>query len=353
MKIIFIRIISRILAYIIALTYPAGAWQVGGSNSYFYPWDESCVYSSSEFAVEIAKDPDRDFVILNIADVQLLSINAVLASGKLSEKIMDKLVKEIQPDLITLSGDNSWGATACKKLVEKVDSYGIPWAPVMGNHDENFVVSEFWTAYQLYSAENCLFEFGPDNMGYGNYIINITENGRIIHTLFLMDTHADTDLIYGEGLTKRQLSWYKWAVEGIESEEGRTVGSSVIMHIPIPEFAEAWISVHDKYGKLVEPYASAPYCYCMELINCPLLNSGFFDLCKKLGSTKNIIVGHDHVNCFSIDYEGITLTYAMKLGLGGYFDPRLNGGTVLTVDSDGKTQTDYVYVDPMSVIKSK
>lgn len=347
---IIIRIISRILAYVIMLTYPVGAWQVGGSDSFFYHWDNDIAYSSAEYAIEIEKDPDKDFVILNIADVQLLSVNAVLATGKLSERIMDKLVKDVQPDLITLSGDNSWGATACIKLVEKVDSYGIPWAPVMGNHDENFVISEFWTAYQLCKAENCLFEFGPDNMGYGNYIINITENGKAVHTLFMMDTHADIDLKYGEGLTERQLEWYKWAVEGIKDENGRTVDSTVIMHIPIPEFKDAWQSVHDENGELIEPYKNDPFCYCLEDVSCPDRNVGFFDLCKQLGSTKNIIVGHDHVNCFSIEYEGITLTYSMKLGLGGYFSYKLNGGTVLTVDSAGSAKTEYVYVDPLSVL---
>lgn len=348
----FAKLISRILAFVFSVTFPLGAWQVGGNDSFFYHWDESCVYSSEEYAIEMEKDEDRDFVILNIADIQLLSINAVLATGKLSGKMIDNLVAQVKPDLITLSGDNAWGATACKKMVEKIDSYGIPWAPAMGNHDRNFVVSEFWTAYQLYNAENCLFEFGPDDMGYGNYIINITENGKTVHTLFMMDTHADVDLKYGEGLTKRQLDWYKWAVEGIRNENGRTVESSVIMHIPVPEYADAWESVHDESGNLIEPYASAPFCYRLEQVSCPDRNVGFFELCKQLGSTKNIIAGHDHVNCFSIEYEGITLTYAMKLGLGGYFDLRLNGGTVLTVDSEGNMQTDYVYVDPVSVIKS-
>lgn len=341
------------MALVMALTFPVAAWQVGGSDNYFYHWDQAAVYSCAEYATEIEKDPDSDFIILNVSDIQLFSVNSVLFGEWFAEKTLDILVEKVHPDLITLSGDNEWGATACLKMIEAIDSYGIPWAPVMGNHDRDFVISQFWVAYNLYKAENCIFEFGPDNMGYGNYIINITQNSKTIHTLFMMDTHADIDVKYGEGLTERQLEWYKWAVEGIKKENGKTVESSVIMHIPTPEYADAWKSVHDESGNLIEPYADAPFCYCLESISYPDRNVGFFNLCKELGSTKNIIVGHDHVNCFSIDYEGITLTYAMKLGLGGYFDPRLNGGTVLTVDSDGKTQTDYVYVDPMSVIKSK
>ncbi|MBQ7654763.1 MAG: metallophosphoesterase [Clostridia bacterium] len=351
MKFSFGKIISRFLAFIMAISFPAGAWQVGGHDSCFYKWDEQSVYSSEEYALEMEKDPDRDFVVLNIADVQLFSINAVLLSGKISEKMIDRLVEDVKPDLITLSGDNAWGATAYLKLIEKVDSYGIPWAPVMGNHDGDFLVSEFWCAYKMYEAENCIFEFGPENMGYGNYIINITENGKTVHTVFLMDTHASTDLKYGEGLTERQLQWYKWAVKGIEKENGKIVESSVIMHIPTKEFEYAWESVHDENGNLIEPYASAQFCHCLESVSCPDRNVGFFDLCKELESTKNIIVGHDHVNCFSIEYEGITLTYSLKLGLGGYCNTKLNGGTILKIDSNGNMKTEFLYVDPMTVLK--
>lgn len=353
MNAFLLKFLRRILALTVVLTFPIGAFQVGGKNLYFYKWDENCEYSSQEYAVSLEKDPDKDFVILNIADVQLFSINAVLATGKFAEKTIDILVEKTNPDLITLSGDNAWGATAYIKLIDKIDSYGIPWAPVMGNHDGDFLVSEFWAAYKMHEADNCIFEFGPEGMGYGNYIINITQNGEIIHTLFMMDTHANVDLKYGEGLTQRQLSWYKWAVEGIASQTGKTVESSVIMHIPIPEFADAWESVHDESGNLIEPYASEPFCCRLEEISYPDKNIGFFDLCKELGSTKNIIVGHDHVNCFSIEYEGINLTYSMKLGYGGYFDSKLNGGTVLTVSSDGKTKTEFIYVDPMTVIKGE
>ena len=118
----------------------------------------------------------------------------------------------------------------------------------MGNHDGQGCPSEFWCAYNFAQAKNCLFKFGPRGMGYGNYIVNITENGEIIHSLFLMDTHSDVeeDNINGaagsgyDHLWKDQFDWYSWAVDGIEAAAGKQVESTVIFHIPLYEYKLAY-----------------------------------------------------------------------------------------------------------------
>ena len=86
-----------------------------------------------------------------------------------------------------------------------------------------------------------------------------------------------------------------------------------------------------------------------EDVCCSPVNNGFFALCRALGSTKNIISGHDHVNNASILYEGIRLTYGMKTGAGFYWDQDMNGGTKFTVSSDGSMTTENIYVDPADV----
>jgi hypothetical protein len=243
---------------------------------------------------------------------------------------------------------------AYMELVDYIDSFGIPWAPVMGNHDGQGCVSEEWCARLFMDAENCLFEFGPEDMGYGNYIINITENDEIIHTLFMMDTHATKNYKLDDGTVSKeydhlwpmQLRWYKWAVNGIADEAGKVVESTVFMHIPVYEYRTAWAEAWDEetesyvgeyaatsFGKNSEPVCSAP------------VNNGFFSLCKELGSTKNMIVGHDHVNSSSIVYDGIRLTYGLKLGEGCYYEDGMTGGTTLTINSQGNVTTEHHYLD--------
>ena len=96
---------------------------------------------------------------------------------------------------------------------------------------------------------------------------------------------------------------------------------------------------------MIEPYKSQEFCKKYESVSMPKFNNGFFDLCKDLGSTKNIVVGHDHLNCFSIDYQDITLTYSMKTGVGCYSIVDLIGGTTFTFDSQGKTTIKHEFVD--------
>jgi hypothetical protein len=59
-----------------------------------------------------------------------------------------------------------------------------------------------------------------------------------------------------------------------------------------------------------------------------------------------MLCGHDHVNCFSIEYEGITLSYSLKTGYGCYWKPDTHGGTTLTISSDGHVNTAHHYIDP-------
>ena len=346
-------VLSFFLAFIQIIS-PMAAWVVNlGESSFFTEWSSNEKFST-DYCAELTKDPDKDFIILNLADVQLKDDILYTEKGIESAKIIDDLVKQTKPDLITLSGDNAWGTIAYIELIKQIDSYGIPWAPVMGNHDGQCCVSEFWAAYLLYKAENCLFEFGPEDMGYGNYIINITENGKIIHTLFMLDTHDSADHLLEDGTTidgydhlwNSQIEWYKWAVNGISAIEGKTVESTVIMHIPVYEYKDAWKKFYgsDDIGTLASELAPEARGVNGEGVFSAPVNNGFFAICKELGSTKNMLVGHDHANDFQIYYEGIRLNYALKTGYGSYYTEGLSGGTTITVGSDGAAYINHIYM---------
>ncbi len=354
-------IIKLILTYIMCLSQILAPVQIiltpGGEASYFTDWSVNDTFDSDDY-IEIQKQQGEDFVILNLTDVQLSDAKAYGELGDCSEDLIRKLVADNQPDLITLSGDNAWDTAAYLKLIEFLDGFGIPWAPVMGNHDGQGCISEFWVAYNFIQAENCLFQCGPKDMGYGNYIINITENDKIVHTLFMMDTHNDDVFILEDGtevegydhLWDNQQKWYKWAVNGIADIAGRVVESTVIAHIPVREYLDAWESVSIEaegyeFGIIDPQYSDIAYGRKFEDGGFSPVNNGFFDLCKELGSTKTMLVGHDHVNDFCINYEGITLAYAVKSGFGSYWREDMIGGTTLTVNGTGNVRVDQHYYD--------
>ncbi len=351
-------IIKLIIAFILSLTQVMAPVEIlinaGGEEAFFTEWSVNDTFDETDY-ITIEKNPDEDFVILNLTDIQLHDDDVYSEMGERSNALIAKLIEDHKPDLITLSGDNAWGTMAYIELVDYVDSFGIPWAPVMGNHDGEDCINEFWCAELFTEAENCLFQFGPEDMGYGNYIINITENDSIIHTLFMMDTHDSRDYPVNDGtvlencydhLWPKQIKWYKWAVNGIKELEGKTIESTVIMHIPVVEYADAWEAAWDSEAQCFRPeYADTSFGVNREGVNGAPLNNGFFDVCKELGSTKNMVCGHDHVNNFSIPYEGIRLTYALKLGEGCYYDEDLIGGTTLTVNSAGNVDVEHHYLN--------
>lgn len=78
-------------------------------------------------------------------------------------------------------------------------------------------------------------------------------------------------------------------------------------------------------------------------------DDGVFSVLQALGSTKHMIAGHDHVNNWIIDYKGIKLIYGLKSGCGCYWDPVLNGGTVLTIGQNGVKEVRQEYVDASGI----
>ena len=326
---------------------------MGSLEDRFYTdWSAESEYKLEDTIV-IEKSPDKDFVILNLTDIQLTSIKACGEEGELAENMIKKLVSETKPDLITMTGDNAKDFIAYLKLIEFMESLEIPWAPVMGNHDGEGMLREAWAAYSLAEAEHCLFKFGPKDMGYGNYIINITENDKIIHSLIMMDTHSNKMYTDKDGkefkgydhVWPNQIEWYKWAVNGAAKLAGEDVQTSVFMHIPVVEYGDAWNAAWDEETQsFVGEYADTSFGVKHEPVGCAPENNGFFSVIKSLGSTKDVVCGHEHVSNYSIVYEGVRLTYALKTGVGSYWEAELNGGTKMTVNKNG-TNISHLFVD--------
>lgn len=348
--------------------------------SYFEDWSKEQKYTA-DYAIELEKTPGEDFVILNLADIQISDNEDYYSEYEYAKDMINKLVADTQPDLITLTGDNAWDTVAYCTLVDFIDSLDIPWAPVMGNHDGQGCINEFWCGYLFNEAENCLWRFGPKDMGYGNYIINITENGEVIHSVFMMDTHDNGTWTLEDGsevsgydhLWANQIEWYEWAVKGIEAQAGKIVESSLFIHIPVYEVKTVWYDYYEGFtccgnnytmaqlngGNCPECGSAAALIYDSEsnlwtgeyadkaegVIHetpCPgEVDNHFTDKMLELGSTKNVIFGHDHVCNASINYEGIQLTYGLKLGYGCYYEEGLMGGTTLSIASDGTAQYEH------------
>ena len=331
----------------------------GGGESLMYEWTSDLEFSECHY-IEIKKDPDADFRILNITDVQIYDDQLYMKDGIGCDMytLVSRVIEDHKPDLITISGDTFCSTLSTLQLIKLIDSYEIPWAPVMGNHDGgNIGKWRFWAAWHLSKAKYSLFEFGPKGMGYGNYIINITENDEVIHSLYMMDTHVDTDYIVAgktvtsyDHLWQNQIEWYEWAVRGNEKLAGHPIQSTVIIHGSLYEQKIAWLSVATDektpdapLGTLDPQYSDIVFGHCGEYGGYPPISNGFFDKVKELGSTKDIITAHDHMNDYSILYEGVRLSYALHTGFADDHRFDMMGATVYTINSEGKTDIRHSY----------
>ena len=124
----------------------------------------------------LQKQKDRKFTILNLSDPQLSNAEwqEGREAGKLLRDTLAYLVERCKPDLITVSGDLAWAGEleSYANLADLLDSYGIPWAPVFGNHDQQGGTEMLERqADILMSRKNCLLEKGDPALGCGNYVI--------------------------------------------------------------------------------------------------------------------------------------------------------------------------------------
>lgn len=371
-----VRLVVTFFLSLSTLLTPYFQFMIHGGTDYLYDnWSETDEFTA-DYAFTVEKDPNKDFVILNFADVQLNDGDRFTEKEAYTEALIKKSIEEAKPDLITLTGDNASGVLMYLHMIEILDSYKIPWAPVMGNHDgsNGDKTTEAWVSYVLQQSEYCLYKPGPKGMGNGNYIINITENGKIVHTLFMMDTHSssnDTEAgkinngVKEDGsvasgydhLWENQIKWYRWAVKGIEKLAGHTVESTAYMHIPVIEFRTVRDTMcdftYDENGKKILAAPKSEYTDAFGAITeggcavcSPEGNNGFFATAVELGSTKNMVFGHDHVNNMSAVYEGIRLSFALKSGHGSYWSEDMMGASVVTVNSQGNASFSHLpYVE--------
>ena len=316
----------------------------------------------------LTKKHGKDFKILNITDTQLS--NTEWSEGHAHRAILEytlkELVERVNPDLITVSGDLSWAGHdhAYDMVAHLIDSFGIPWAPVWGNHDNQNgaeYIDSIATKYMTYPY--CIYEKGDPKLGNGNYVISIEEDGVPVEAVLMMDSHDRLPYTHSDGetklewakLTPEQAEWVKSELDALKKRGCKD--ATLVMHIPIYAYRLASSAAY-KSGidlKSVTPdMAEGTECWNdgytdsvgvqYETVGSYPADDGMLEAFKDTGIIKHIVAGHEHVNNFIITYDGIKLIYALKIGAGCYWNPLLNGGTVLSVNENGVGNVHHEYV---------
>ncbi len=310
-------------------------------------------------AIILKKEKGEDFVILNLTDTHFADYDERAFFAFEGTATIRRLVASVKPDLITVTGDMVCGDStnyAIKRFTDLMESFGIPWAPVFGNHDAETNCDANYLADVMLTSPHCIMKKGDPEMGVGNYVIAIAEENddgsqSIVEALIMMDSHKSQP-------NEKQKDWYLRTADGINKISGGKAEISLFMHIPLPEYQYAydlaWDSENGKWRDEYKAYGALNEEICCEKADGTPVQRGFFEAVKNTETTKYIFCGHEHMNDFSIEYEGIRLTYTMKLGYGSGFQWGFNGGTIITVGNDGIEEIihrTYSAIVPIDIVK--
>jgi 3',5'-cyclic AMP phosphodiesterase CpdA len=250
------------------------------------------------------------FKIVQFTDIHWTDGNE---SNQKTQKLMERILEEEQPDLIALTGDTIYGPEV--EAPEKALSAALapigeaPFLFVFGNHDTEGGVPKEKIESILCKRKGSLFSSGPrDLYGLGNYTVEVLgSDGETAWVLYCLDSGMMNDNIVCEGydyIKWNQIQWY-WEQSSSFRERYPSHKALSFFHIPLMEFHEAWdsgICVGEKN----------------ETICSPKQNSGFFSAAMEQGNMRGIFVGHDHINDFDGDLYGIRLVYGRATGHNTY-----------------------------------
>ncbi|XP_071739108.1 probable inactive purple acid phosphatase 29 [Rutidosis leptorrhynchoides] len=222
---------------------------------------------------------------MNFADGWMTPCEDVLpnqfahCSDHMTSEFIYRLIEAEKPDLIVFTGYNIYGpdATDAVKSLNAAFSPAInskiPWAAVLGNHDQESTLSRKNVMKHIVGMENTLSQLNPSGFddidGYGNYNLEVygAEGSSYVNDSIL-------NLYF------------------LDSGDYSTLPSA------IPGYG--WI-------KPSQQRISSAY-----------VNSGFFTRLVEQFDVKAVFTGHDHLNDFCGELAGINLCYGGGSGYHGY-----------------------------------
>lgn len=276
-----------------------------------------------------------------------------------TQELQRKILDWEKPDLVVVTGDvvsgYEWDRSdhfvekRWRMFVQPMVERGIRWAFTMGNHDTEADL----TARQLAVLDGS-FPLSLTRMGVShlksvtNYYLPIYKNPSTLingtedlldTVLYFFDSGPENcDGVHGYGcIFEKQVDWYRSTSEGFmhsSSAYSKHPQGLAFLHIPLPEYLDMY-NTQQTNGTLDDNGI------------CCIPNENYaslFPAMKEVGNIQGVFCGHDHMNDYIGEYEGIVLAYGRKSGYGSYGPARgaLRGARVIqlsTTTSNSKNNT--------------
>ena len=332
----------------------------------------SCmVIASADTDSQLKFNSDGKFKILHITDT-----HHKFSDGEKVEIFIAEVLDYAKPDLVVFGGDNQTNNgdsqqevyNAIKSLVDPIVERGIPFAVVFGNHDHQSGVPNEEQLKIFQSFPGCLADDVEGIYGCGNYNLPIlsSDGKSTAFNLWFFDS-GDYNPNEEEGgydyVREDQINWYKTTSEALERECGKKVPSLAFQHIIVPEiydiFLRSPIKVKDftfkgvsrlpipDLTKLKEGYILEPPCP-------PNYSAGEFDAWVERGDIIGGVFGHDHVNNFIVNLQGIDLIQTPGACFeSGYGTNFYRGARLITLDEKDTSTYETEVISYMKLSRQK
>lgn len=282
-----------------------------------------------------------EFRILQVADMHfadgkktpcedVLPQQLASCSDLNTSSFVHRMILAERPHLIIFTGDNIYGFDATDPVTSMNAAFApaiasnIPWAAVLGNHDQESTLSREGVMKYIVGMKHTLSQLNPADFplidGFGNYNLEVSGvegssfvNKSLLNCFFLdSGDYSTVPSIPGYGWIKpSQQLWFqrtsmklrKAYMKKPEAQKSAAPGLAYF-HIPLPEYASFDSSNFTGVKQ--------------EGISSPSVNSGFFTTLVDTGDVKAVFTGHDHINDFCGELTGIHLCYAGGFGYHAY-----------------------------------
>ncbi|XP_010929338.2 probable inactive purple acid phosphatase 28 isoform X1 [Elaeis guineensis] len=275
---------------------------------------------------------DGTFKILQVADMHfgngavtrcrdVFPSESARCSDLNTTQFLRRMIEAEKPDLVAFTGDNIFGTSATDaaeslfQVFRPAMESRIPWAAILGNHDQESTMTRGELMSFISLMDYSISQLNPPSFkidGFGNYDIRVhgafsseMANTSVLNLYFL--DSGDRAMVGGVRtygwIRESQLAWLRTASQKLQQGIFPAPALS-FFHIPIPEVRNLW------YTGFVGKY--------QEAVACSIVNSGVLKSLVSMGDVKAVFLGHDHLNDFCGNIDGIWFCYGGGFGYHGY-----------------------------------
>lgn len=316
----------------------------------------ACAISASANEAAVLKfDSNGEFNVMHLCDCQ----DGYPADTKML-KFIDAALKEYKPDIVVLGGDNTVGESetkdaAIKELCDVFVANETYFTLVFGNHDREQGVEndELFAMYENHGGDYFLaYDADPDLHGTATHNLPVmsSDGSKVKFNLWMFDSGSHyidedgTDLGFYDCVREDQIKWYQDTSAKLEAEAGGKVPSLAFQHIVVGEVFDALfhetsvdlgvLTPKTNNGKIYSFFPKTENILDGFLFEFPCpseRNHGQFAAMVAQKDVLAIFSGHDHVNSYTTELDGIKIINTPGATFNSYGNDIVRGVRMITV----------------------